>query len=111
MKETKLDKIQMTYLADIYGSLLTDKQRKMLSLFYAGDCSLGEIAEQVGITRQAVHDSIAKAETILLNAEQKMHVLEKMRKINAEAHKLLDNCDDNARLSDALKNIINLTEV
>ncbi|MEG2158757.1 MAG: sigma factor-like helix-turn-helix DNA-binding protein, partial [Clostridia bacterium] len=63
---TKLDKIEMIQLFDLYKGILTDKQCEMLHLFYECDFSLGEIAEQYSISRQAVHDSLSKAESALL---------------------------------------------
>ncbi len=64
-------KLEMCMLADIYGGLLTQNQQQVISSYYASDYSLFEIAENLGITRQAVRDTLKKAETALLNAEQK----------------------------------------
>ena len=55
------EKIDLAFLSAFYGGLLTEKQRQVLSLHCEEDLSLGEIAEEVGISRQAVHETITRA--------------------------------------------------
>ena len=62
--------LEFGYLLDIYGELLTEKQYEMLDLYYNGDLSLAEIAQQHGISRQGVHDSIKRGEELLLGYEK-----------------------------------------
>ena len=69
MKTTSLT---MTLLYDYYGELLTEKQRTCFDLYYNQDLSLSEIAENEGISRQGVHDSILRAENLLRNFEEKI---------------------------------------
>jgi len=57
--------VRMAMLADQYGLLLTDNQRKVVSLHYGEDLSLGEIAEQFGVSRAAVHDTLKRAQAAL----------------------------------------------
>lgn len=64
--------LQVAVLLDYYGELLTEKQRDFISLYYEEDLSLSEIAENEGITRQGVRDSIKRAETLLLEMEEKL---------------------------------------
>ena len=52
-------------LADIYGSLLTEKQFDTLCLYLYEDCSLYEISEKMGVTRQAAHDIIKRSLNLL----------------------------------------------
>ena len=52
-------------LFDLYGALLTEKKRKVLSLYHEEDMSLSEIAEDSGISRAAVYDSLRSAEDAL----------------------------------------------
>lgn len=56
-------------LMDIYGKLLTEKQRSALEYYYFDDLSLSEIAENVGCTRQAAQELIKRAEHELEKAE------------------------------------------
>lgn len=61
----KQDALQMSLLFDYYGELLSEKQRVCFDLYYNQDLSLSEIASELGITRQGVHDSLSRAETAL----------------------------------------------
>ena len=63
-------KLATSDLLDIYGELLTDKQRDMLELYYNDDLSLAEIAEHYEISRQGVHDSIKRGEETLNEYER-----------------------------------------
>ena len=45
-----------------YAALLTDKQMNYIELYYADDYSLAEIAEEFGVSRQAVYDNIKRTE-------------------------------------------------
>lgn len=61
----KGNQLEMTLLFDYYGDLLTEKQKTCFDLYYNQDLSLSEIAEQAGISRQGVHDTLARAEAQL----------------------------------------------
>mgnify|MGYP002528469371 FL=1 len=64
----------LTYsiLLDFYGSVLTEKQRIILTEYYDEDLSLAEIAENMGITRQGVRDAIKHGEAALDELETKL---------------------------------------
>lgn len=68
--------VKIGLLLDIYGELLTDKQYNLLNDYYNNDFSLSEIAENEGITRQAVRDNLKKGENNLLEFESKLKFLE-----------------------------------
>ncbi len=110
MNNTKLDKMQLLFLLDLYGGLLTDNQRKMLSLFYEKDFSLSEIAVESGVSRQAVHDAINKGEAMLINTETKLGINSRMRQINQKATKLINETQNNEKFILSLKEIVSLTE-
>ncbi|HWR18925.1 MAG TPA: DNA-binding protein [Clostridia bacterium] len=59
-------------LLDLYGALLTPRQRSFLEQHLYEDCSLFEIAERESITRQAVRDALVRAEKELLETEEKL---------------------------------------
>ena len=63
--------IDMILLYDYYGDLLTDRQKECFELRYYQDLSLGEIGEELGISRQGVHDNLSRAEALLRNMEAK----------------------------------------
>ncbi len=66
-----MDALQMILLYDYYGELLTERQRMCFDLHFNQDLSLGEIAQELGVSRQGVHDNIARAEALLQNMEEK----------------------------------------
>lgn len=65
-------KIEISMLYDFYSQLLTEKQRDMIDLYYNQDLSLGEIAQELQISRQAVYDTIKRTEKILYGYEDKL---------------------------------------
>ena len=69
--------VKIGLLCDIYGELLTKKQQNVLDLYYNENLSLAEVAEEVGITRQAVKDSISKGEKRLFRIRRKARNYEK----------------------------------
>lgn len=66
--------LDFVLLLDCYGSLLTDRQRTLLEGYYDEDLSLSELAEPLGISRQAVHDSIRRGERQLEAYEAQMGI-------------------------------------
>ena len=69
--------VHMGLLFDFYGQLLTEKQRLFFSLYHQDDLSLGEIAEQYGVTRQAVYDIIQRSQKTLSNFEEKLGLIQR----------------------------------
>lgn len=65
---------RMNALFECYATLLTQKQMNYMELYYADDYSLGEIAEEYQISRQAVYDNIKRTEKILEDYERKVHI-------------------------------------
>lgn len=66
-----MDAVEMLLLFDYYGDMLTERQRMCLDLRYNQDLSLAEIAEELGVSRQGVHDNIIRAEAHLQKMEEK----------------------------------------
>lgn len=62
---------RMTMLFDFYGETLTERQKEFFDLYYNEDLSLGEIAENYGISRQGVRDVIVRAEAAMQEIEDK----------------------------------------
>ncbi len=71
---------RMNYLFDFYQELLTPKQRSYMMLYYLDDHSLGEIAEEYNITRQAVYDNIRRTEAMLEEYETKLQLFDKFQR-------------------------------
>ena len=66
-----MDAVEMLLLFDYYGDMLTERQRMCLDLRYNQDLSLAEIAEELGVSRQGVHDNITRAEAHLAKMEER----------------------------------------
>lgn len=66
-----MDALEMTLLFDYYGELLTQRQRMCFDLRHNQDLSLGEIAQELQVSRQGVHDNLSRAEALLRNMEEK----------------------------------------
>lgn len=75
-----MDRFEISTLRSYYGALLTQRQNDLLVMHYDEDLSFGEIANIVGISRQAVLDGINKGEKHLCEYEQKLRLVEKDKK-------------------------------
>ncbi|HHW07997.1 MAG TPA: YlxM family DNA-binding protein [Clostridia bacterium] len=68
---------RIAWLYSFYGSLLTERQRSLVELYYHQDYSLAEIAALEGVSRQAVHDLLKRAESALEEYEASLHLFSK----------------------------------
>lgn len=66
------DVLELTLLYDFYGELLTQKQRQMFEEYYMDDYSLQEVAENFGVSRQAVSELLARVKRKLYGYEKKI---------------------------------------
>ena len=105
--------LEMTLLFDYYGELLTPRQRLCLDMRYNQDMSLGEIAEELSISRQGVHDNLSRVEALLMNMEEKTGCVRRdlqcrkaARQIVLAAGKLAENEDQS--VSDLARQILAL---
>ena len=80
---------RMNFLFDFYQALLTDKQRSYMELYYLDDLSLGEIAEEYTISRQAVYDNIRRTEAMLEEYEEKLSLFSKFQRRKETVEQLL----------------------
>ena len=65
-----MDAMEIVLLYDYYGELLTDRQKECFEMRYYQDLSLGEIGEELGISRQGVHDNLSRTEALLRRMEE-----------------------------------------
>lgn len=65
-------KVELAWLAAFYGGMLTEKQRLVLHLHCEEDMSLGEIAQEAGVSRQGVHDMLTRTAAKLFDMEEKL---------------------------------------
>ncbi|MCR4771377.1 MAG: DNA-binding protein [Oscillospiraceae bacterium] len=92
----------MALLFDYYGDLLTDKQREYFDLYYRDDLSLSEIAENEGVSRQAVRDMLVRAEGILEDTERRTGFIARHDRLLAQIRQAEDYVADMARLASSL---------
>lgn len=83
--------LEISLLLDFYGKMLTDKQREVVEFYYNNDLSLSEIAENQGITRQGVRDSIKRAEGQLLEMEKRLGLAGRFRETQKGLETILED--------------------
>ena len=89
--------MEMAVLLDIYGELLTEKQKDVMDQYYNYDLSLQEIAENAGISKQGVHDLVKRAEGSLLHADEKLGFKNRLEKIQAGLENLKQQVEERSR--------------
>ncbi|MBE6584994.1 MAG: DNA-binding protein [Ruminococcaceae bacterium] len=95
--------LQIGYLLDFYGEVLPERRREIMDLYYNDDLSLAEIAETIGITRQAVREAVKKTETELYFYEEKLGLLRRFKEAEGHAQKALALCEGTGSVPDALR--------
>ena len=81
--------LEIGFLLDFYGDVLSDRKRTVLDFYYNDDLSLAEIAGEIGISRQGVRELIKKAEEELLFYEEKLGLAKRFRAATERAEELL----------------------
>jgi predicted DNA-binding protein YlxM (UPF0122 family) len=80
--------LELGYLLDFYGELLSERKRAVMDMYYNEDFSLAEIALEIGISRQGARDIIKKCEEELLFFEEKLGLAQKMQSVSRQATEL-----------------------
>ena len=93
-------KIKLGNLYDFYGNLLTEKQQEILTLYCLQDLSLGEISENLGISRQAVYDTLKRSKKILEDYEEKLRLFTKFSDTRNKVNDLIRYIDDFSSIID-----------
>ena len=86
-------KVDLAFLAAFYGRLLTENQQKILSLYCEEDYSLGEIASETGISRQAAHETLSRAAARLEEMESALGMAARFQRMEAGLEEALDALD------------------
>ena len=101
MKSSLDNLYEISLLLDFYGALLSPRQQQILDLYYEENYSLQEIAEELEISRQAVHDAAKKAEKALREFEEKLGLIARfqtqeqvLQKARQSVEELLTLCED-----------------
>lgn len=85
--------LNVGFLLDFYGDVLTERKKDALDFYYNDDMSLAEIAEEMQISRQGVRDIIKKAEEELFFYEEKLGLAKKFRSAQLHAARALELCE------------------
>lgn len=105
---------RMNSLFEFYAPLLTSKQYQYLQLYYGDDYSLGEIAEEFNVSRQAVYDNIRRTEHILEDYEDKLHLLQnyelRNQKVDILQNYLLKTYSDDQYLQKLMQQVVTVIE-
>ena len=83
-------RIELIWLMDFYGPLLTEHRREVMRLYCEEDMTLAEIAEQLDITRQGVSDALKKARAQLEDYENKLGLAARYRALGETAQRCMD---------------------
>ena len=102
--------LNIGYLLDFYGDVLTERKRDALDFYYNNDMSLAEVAEEMQISRQGARDIIKKAEEELLFYEEKLGLAKKFADAQNHAEKALSLCKVGAAYGDIEAEIRSLLE-
>ena len=86
--------VEICLLFEQYKTLLTDKQREIVSLYYEENYSLGEISENLNVSRQGVYDTLKRSEKILRDYEKKLHLVEKIQEQEKLTKTMIDKIVD-----------------
>jgi predicted DNA-binding protein YlxM (UPF0122 family) len=92
--------MEIIWLYDFYGEMLTEKQQQMIELYYEEDLSLSEIAENQHITRQGVRDCIKRAEAQMVEMEDRLHLAARFRVMHDGLDAIREAAQDIQMLND-----------
>lgn len=80
--------VEQGLLYDFYGELLTEHQRQIYESFVYDNFSLGEIAQEEGISRQAVHDIVKRCDKTLQGYEEKLRLVARFQNIKTKVSEI-----------------------
>ena len=85
-----MDALEMALLFDYYGGMLTEKQRDCFDMRHNQDLSLGEIADTLGVSRQAVCDNLTRTEALLRRMEENIGCVKRDMLMRRATQEILD---------------------
>lgn len=95
-----MDTLDITLLFDYYGELLTERQQMCVDLRHNQDLSLAEIAEELQVSRQGVHDNLSRAEALLRNMEEKTGCVRRDLQCRKAARRILSAAEKLEQFAD-----------
>ena len=112
MREDIGKKVDLAFLSAFYGGLLTEKQRRILSLHCDEDLSLAEIADEMGTSRQSVHENLSRAASRLAEFESALGMAGRFRRMEEGLRGALGalRADDQKKAEQILEELISLDQ-
>ena len=108
---------KQSLLFDYYGGLLTKRQQELMNLYHEENLSLSEVAEELGISRQGVYDTVRNAEIALTGYEKKLKLVKlfeeteaAIKKIDSTIEELIIENTNNEQLKQKLSDIKNIID-
>lgn len=95
-----MDALEMALLFDFYGGMLTDKQKDCFDMRYNQDLSLGEIGQELGVSRQAVCDNLTRTEALLRKMEENIGCVGRNLKTRQAIQNIIDAAEKLADYGD-----------
>ena len=106
------DITKQSLLYDFYGELLTKRQREVMELYHGENLSLAEIAEEFGISRQAVHDALRNGQKALDGYEEKLGLVQRflrtenaIEKIDHQILELIEKVQQGGENADLIRQL------
>ena len=87
-------KVELSWLMAYYGGMLTDKQRQVLTLHCEEDLSLGEIAQEAGVSRQGVHDQVKRVDKLLAGYEERLMLVKRFLDLKAKVGRIRETVSE-----------------
>lgn len=104
------ERIRQGYLFDFYGELLNEHQREIYSAYIFDDLSLGEIADERGVSRQSIFDLIKRCTRTLEDYENRLHLIARFLKIRTDVQQIQSLCESDGPALDSLRRIRDLSD-
>lgn len=103
---------RINYLYDFYHSLLTEKQRAYVELYYLEDYTFSEIAETLDVTRQAVYDNLKRTKDLLEDYETNLELYHDFTKRQQYYQQIKEYAQDGkvSKINDVINELETLEE-
>ena len=106
--------MRLALLLDYYGDLLSEHRRDIMEMYYCEDLSLAEIAENTGITRQGVRESLKKSEADLRTFDAKLHLVERFDEVQKQCtsySEILQKTAEGVRDAEAKQSVLEIADL
>ncbi len=112
VSETLKEVVELSILYDFYGELLGEHKKQIFEDYVLNDLSLGEIAEEAGISRQGVYDIIKRCTKKLKEYEEKLMLVQKFHITKAKVNQIKELSEEMLAFNEVnhLKQIVQITE-